>query len=71
MELAVHREVMTWNENTYHFVPNTVFGSKFIPSNAVIQILKDLSNAMLYLHNQIGVVHRDIKPQNILLCSNP
>ena len=22
MELAVYKEVMTWNENTYKFVPN-------------------------------------------------
>ena len=27
MELALYKEVMTWNENTYQFVPNKIFGS--------------------------------------------
>jgi kinase len=70
MELAVYKEVMTWNENTYKFDPNKLFGRQFIPQSDIITILKDLAFGLDYLHNVIGVVHRDIKPQNVLLCKS-
>ena len=33
-------------------------------------VLKDIVRAVNYLHNTANVVHRDIKPQNILLCQD-
>jgi serine/threonine protein kinase len=27
MELAIYKEIMTWNETTYKFVPNRIFAS--------------------------------------------
>lgn len=68
MELAIFKEIMAWNEATYQFVPNKVFESEFIPSQAIVSVLKDLANGLQFLHVEKGIVHRDIKPQNILLC---
>lgn len=31
--------------------------------------MKDCVQGLAYLHKQAGIIHRDIKPQNILLCS--
>lgn len=62
MELALYKEVMSWNENSYQFVPNKIFGSQFISSEVILTILKDLANGLDYLHNEKGIVHRDIKP---------
>ena len=71
MELAVHKEIMSWNENAFCFVPNRIFGSPFMPAKDIISILHDLAKGLDYLHQEAGIVHRDIKPQNILLCHDP
>lgn len=79
MELAKYKEVMSWNENTYRFVPNQKLLSanilngkneKFICQKYIIKIIKDCVRGLKYLHTEAGIIHRDIKPQNILLCSN-
>ena len=70
MELAVHKESMTWNENAYCFNPNKIFGSPFMPVKDILSILLDLAQGLNYLHYVAGIVHRDIKPQNILICNN-
>ena len=69
MELAKYQEVMTWNTNTYQFTPNSflIKSGKYIAQEYIIKILKDCINGLEYLHNEVGIVHRDIKPQNILL----
>ena len=78
LELAKYKEIMTWNTNTYDFVPNPFLLSqklnkkeqKFICQKYILKILKDCARGLHYLHEVVGIVHRDIKPQNILLCSN-
>ena len=34
----------------------------------MLKIIKDVLQALKYLHSERLIVHRDIKPQNILLC---
>lgn len=41
-----------------------------IPESALISILYDVLKALDYLHNTLGVVHRDIKGSNILLADD-
>jgi serine/threonine protein kinase len=41
MELARHKEVMSWNTNTYKFEPNPIFGKAFIPEQDILKVLKD------------------------------
>jgi serine/threonine protein kinase len=62
MELALYKEIMAWNEKTYTFNPNQIFESDYIPSRAIIAVLKDLAQGLINLHNVKGIVHRDIKP---------
>lgn len=70
MELAKYQEVMTWNTNTYQFTPNSflIKSGQYIAQEHILKILRDCINGLEYLHNVVGIVHRDIKPQNILLC---
>lgn len=68
MELARYKEVMSWNTNTYKFEPNQFFGAEFIPEEQILKVLKDCLKGLQYLHETASIVHRDIKPQNILLC---
>lgn len=98
MELAKYKEIMSWNENTYRFVPNPQLiratnsaknstnavkvdngaikssnnlkgVESFICQKYIIKIIKDCVRGLAYLHQVAGIIHRDIKPQNILLCS--
>jgi serine/threonine protein kinase len=68
MELAKYKEVMSWNTSTYKFEANPVFKSAFIPEAYIRKIVFDCVQGLSYLHNEAKIVHRDIKPQNILLC---
>src|SRR5262249_25588846 len=43
-------------------------GGKPLPVREAVGILRDVARAMAYAHDQ-GVVHRDIKPGNVLLAS--
>lgn len=38
-----------------------------LPFNAIIKIIYDLISALDNLHNTLGIIHTDIKPENILL----
>ena len=38
--------------------------------NELIEILKNLCNALLFMKNELKISHRDIKPQNILIFEN-
>lgn len=46
--------------------------NNYIPINEkfIIQIFKQILNALKYLHNEKSIMHRDIKPDNILLDQN-
>jgi len=71
MELARHKEVMTWSTTTYKFHPNAVLlkgNSEFICQDFILKIMKDCLQALAYLHDEARIVHRDLKPQNILVC---
>lgn len=71
MELAEYRQVMTWNTHSFVFMPNPILlktpQSKFISQKVILSIIRDVLSAVAYLHDQVGIVHRDIKPLNILL----
>jgi serine/threonine protein kinase len=71
MELAKYKEVMSWNENTYKFDPNpkllsqaSLIGKdeRFICQKYIIKIIKDCIRGLAYLHTEVGIIHRDIKP---------
>ena len=78
MELAKYKEVMSWNENTFRFVPNPklinidtqqasnggsgVSGDRFICQKYIVKIIKDCVKGLAYLHTVAGIIHRDIKP---------
>ena len=76
MELAKFKEVMSWNENIYRFVPNPrlinidgksnggggVTSDKLICQKFIVKIIKDCVKGLAYLHTVAGIIHRDIKP---------
>jgi serine/threonine protein kinase len=71
MELARYKEVMTWDLNNYKFIPNShllQIGCQQITQSIILKIIKDCVLALKYLHYKAGILHRDIKPQNILIC---
>lgn len=71
LELAKYKEIMIWDENANKFIPNQVLikpgEPNLIKEHDIIKIMKDLTMGLKYLHLQAGIVHRDIKPQNILI----
>lgn len=73
MELAKYKEVMSWNINNYKFIPNSkLYDMKtgFLSEKSILKIIKDCLLGLQYLHEVAGIIHRDIKPQNILICEN-
>lgn len=55
---------MTWNAETMSFVPCN--GEEYFSESEIRSILLDTIAGLQYLHN-MGVIHRDIKPQNLLM----
>ena len=73
LELAKYKEIMTWDQNNYNFVPNQILiqgqeDQNYINVKYILKIINDCAKGLYYLHEELGIVHRDIKPQNILLC---
>lgn len=67
LELAKYKEIMTWNSTNCDFVPNPVLllnseDQKYINSKYILKIIKDCAKGLYYLHEEVGIVHRDIKP---------
>lgn len=70
LELAKYKEVMTWNETSFKFEANKHLlteNEKFVKQSHILNIIRDCLKGLHYLHNELGIIHRDIKPQNILL----
>ena len=56
-----------FNTPSYHRIfPTETVGQRRLPEHRVQEIAGDLVSALYYLHSH-RVLHRDIKPQNILL----
>ncbi len=45
-------------------------GGRLMPLDALAHVGRSISLALMYLHEDVGVVHRDVKPGNILLSSS-
>jgi serine/threonine protein kinase len=45
-------------------------GGRLMPLDALAHVARSISLALMYLHEDVGVVHRDVKPGNILLSSS-
>ena len=66
LELAKYKEIMTWNETSFKFEPNKHLldspDSSFIPQYHILNIIRDCLKGLHYLHTELGIIHRDIKP---------
>ncbi|EKF31420.1 protein kinase, putative,serine/threonine protein kinase, putative [Trypanosoma cruzi marinkellei] len=66
LELAERGEIMSMrNDGTV--IP--MDDNKTLPESEVVRVMRSVVSAAMYTH-RLGIVHRDIKPQNILLTSD-
>ncbi|EAN87084.1 putative protein kinase [Trypanosoma cruzi] len=66
LELAERGEIMSMrNDGTV--IP--IDDNKALPESEVVRVMRSVVSAAMYTH-RLGIVHRDIKPQNILLTSD-
>lgn len=63
-DLCEGGQIMTWYPSSLEFKPAT--GEEWLPESLIKDWMRDLCRGLERLHT-VGVVHRDIKPQNILL----
>eukprot|EP00349_Pseudokeronopsis_sp_Brazil_P000170 CAMPEP_0202958584 /NCGR_PEP_ID=MMETSP1396-20130829/2886_1 /ASSEMBLY_ACC=CAM_ASM_000872 /TAXON_ID= /ORGANISM="Pseudokeronopsis sp., Strain Brazil" /LENGTH=209 /DNA_ID=CAMNT_0049676733 /DNA_START=470 /DNA_END=1102 /DNA_ORIENTATION=+ len=82
MPVADYGECMSFDGASRSFIPNYMIQSKivnkiekaknithasFYEESKIKEMAQSLINALVYLHDDLNIVHRDIKPQNILV----
>lgn len=68
IDYAQYGEIMSWEEDLMVF-ETCLDNKKFFNETDIQRIMRDLVIGLEYLHSN-GVLHRDIKPQNIMLDEN-
>ena len=68
MEYCSQRQMLNWSDEQVKFVPNKkmVDSNGFLPENLIKKAIVDGAAGLDFMHNT-GVLHRDVKPQNILI----
>ena len=64
MDFCEKGQLMKWDVKTLKFSPFT--GKERFSEEEIRKYLKDCAQGLQYMH-QKNIVHRDIKPQNILV----
>ena len=53
--------------NLFEYIEALKEREMFIPKKKLLQIILDLVSVMMYLHEDKGIVHKDLNPSNIML----
>lgn len=58
------------NGDLFSEISNRRRNKAFFPQQNIVLIFVQILMAVYYLHERVGIIHRDIKPGNVLLSSN-